>query len=367
MSDDDGVDSILERLAFFLEVSQFEEGYQLAVAELAKDPDAFFAHFFAGVFASNLGKSSSTVLKHLKDARSLEPENAYVHFEIALVFHELGKNDAALESVTKAVELDPTESSFWVQKAWSEYKSNQKQCALLSAEKAVELDASGIEARDAWIWMRFDRGMISSDEAVSGYEDILAEDAENSLIHHRLGYLKLVHVDDFDGARSFFETAAAVDPRGLNISNYQNLVTLEDDGFRFLIMPLAYLKQENENWGKYIFRTLFLFLAGGVFWLSSLGIGLGNWELIWGIPSLAFLAAGWALLMMRYYLSLLRKAGEIAAVSPGSKKVFFLQSYAALMMITGYIVIVIAMFFVPQIVTGGLVLGIALYGGIVKR
>lgn len=87
-----------------------------------------------------------------REALDRSPRNAALHFGAGYAAHLLGRRDAALSSLRKAVEIDPDFASALVLLAQVAYQSGDVDLAIRSLEKGLKLqpDATGTRQLEAW-------------------------------------------------------------------------------------------------------------------------------------------------------------------------------------------------------------------------
>lgn len=87
-----------------------------------------------------------------REALDRSPRNAALHFGAGYAAHLLGRRDAALGSLRKAVEIDPQFTSAFILLAEVAYQGGELDLAVRSLEKALELQPDPNAARQLEAW-----------------------------------------------------------------------------------------------------------------------------------------------------------------------------------------------------------------------
>ncbi len=154
---------------------------QVPVAEVSA------ALFFAAVDRHDAAE------RLLGEAIDRAPENAVLHYNLALVLARAGRDPEALEALETAVRLDRSMSDAWALGAMLHLRSGDEDAALRDwavAERHGPLPAASLQARGA---LRARRGEI--DAAIEDYRAVLrrapgriSARADLALLYHRRGF-----------------------------------------------------------------------------------------------------------------------------------------------------------------------------------
>jgi tetratricopeptide (TPR) repeat protein len=129
----------------------------------------------------------------LREAIGRAPENAVLHYNLALVLARAGRDPEALEALETAVRLDRSQSDAWTLGAMLHLRSGDEDAALRDwavAERHGSLPAASLQARGA---LRARRGEI--DAAIEDYRAVLRRDpgrisarSDLALLYHQRGF-----------------------------------------------------------------------------------------------------------------------------------------------------------------------------------
>ena len=104
------VDALLEKGMKAYQADEFATAVSCYRRAVLLDPDVFNAYFYLASSLSALGKQKEAI-ETMKQARSLNPSSAAVHYNLGLLYKQTGQGKAARKSLTKALAVVATDTA----------------------------------------------------------------------------------------------------------------------------------------------------------------------------------------------------------------------------------------------------------------
>jgi tetratricopeptide (TPR) repeat protein len=103
----------LDRAEILLELDKYDLAEQELRQEIAENPDSDLAHGSLGRCLINQRKLGTETLEIVEYALSLNPENDWLHYLLAVYWHMKGEFDRAQTAIGVSIELDPNVSLYF--------------------------------------------------------------------------------------------------------------------------------------------------------------------------------------------------------------------------------------------------------------
>lgn len=185
---------------------------KLAEAEirqaLSLEPDDALAHAALALCLTAQQKYSPAE-QEARQAVHLAPDNPFAHFVMARVAYDRDRYDEALPAITEAIRLDPWDADYFCLLAGIHLDQNRAAEALRAAEQGLEVDAENVGCLNLRAMALVKLGRTA--EAGRTIESTLAKAPESSITHANQGWT-LLHRGDATHALEHFREALRLDP-----------------------------------------------------------------------------------------------------------------------------------------------------------
>lgn len=187
--------------------------------EFPNQPDAM--HLRA-IVSHDLGRIDLAVDLAAK-AATARPENAVFHANHGQFLREAGKHDEAIQSLSRAVELQPAEPSFRAALAVTLADTKQYERAAEQWHRVIELDPKSAAGYASLAGML--RHLNRPQEAMTAIQEAMKRDSQYAVAHHNLGML-LADRGEYTGAIAAFSRAIELFPQSRHSHTFRAQVNL---------------------------------------------------------------------------------------------------------------------------------------------
>jgi len=204
-----GAEEWTNRGGTLLDAGQTEKA--LKFYQKAIDADGEYSWAYRGK-ALVLRKTPETIdeaLKCLTKAIQLDPKNAWFPLDKGNIHYDRKEYEAAAGCYAKALEIDPKYQVAWRNLGLAQEFLGRYDQAVVSAEKSIELDP---KSADAWLHKGFCLGHLNRlEESMASYRKALELEPENFWVNNNMGWtLSQLHKNE--EALPFYQTAIKTDP-----------------------------------------------------------------------------------------------------------------------------------------------------------
>ena len=194
----------LNRARLLREQGRPSDASDILVGILQENPDSDSVLAELALCEMSIQGKESKALESVRKAISLEPNYAFYHGIEALILLELRQDKSAIVSAEKAIAMDPVLTLGYVALSQCYARLNQWKKVEIFSRKALEIDPDLTGARNLLlIALRNQNKNEEHDHHLSG---LLSEDPEDSFTHSNAGWSALQRGDDKQAEIHFRES-----------------------------------------------------------------------------------------------------------------------------------------------------------------
>jgi len=237
--------SLHTQLQNYISSGQWQRAKDVASSLLSSQPESAWLHNHMGHILHELNelKLSET---HYKKSIALQPDFADSYRGLAHVYLSLGRTGTAEDNIRKALSIDPHDDHAWIIFGHLALYFDDPQNAIQHANHALEINPSNTAAQDIIIRAQGELTgdqKLSSQERIKQFKDLLTQEPENDLYHHRIGEIYLEETKDYKSAETHFRKALSIDPNDdANQAGLIQSLRKRDLFLRFLWLPYLPIK-----------------------------------------------------------------------------------------------------------------------------
>jgi Flp pilus assembly protein TadD len=282
----------------FSSAQQWDRSLATSLEWLARQPESLPAHRVAAQSLINLDRAEEA-RPHVEKVLAGHPNDDFAHRLMAIVHYRTGKFRLAYESIQRAISLDPNDAHHWQQLAHMSRLQGDLETARKSIARARELNPLDADIFNLSILCE---PQSAGTATLRQFEQALALDPENAVIHNNIGTQHLNNLHDYAQAEECFRHALALDPANKTFRKNLFLVVKKRDlAYRALCAPKDWLMRVIFFVGKLRKRNLLLYILVIPVWILTCRFIIGGLVL--------WFALVWPLVKVYEYLTI----GDIRA------------------------------------------------------
>ena len=262
---------------------QWDRALGVARDWLAEEPDCVEAHQPAAQSLVNLDRFPEAH-DHAQRALAGAPHRAFLHRLASIACFHQGYKRPARHHAAEAIRLEPNDAMNWYHLGRMHYQDGQNALGAQHARHARELAPHNADILNLLALCEADGPL----PRIRLYEQALALDPENAVVHNNVGVHHLNHAQsaaDYARAAGFFRRALEIDPTDAQARrNLRTTLREGDPVYRFLRWPRRFFDRITLRIGRAWLQVFYALLVWAVFNYAML-IAYGAW-LVFGQPLL---------------------------------------------------------------------------------
>ncbi|MGB7343684.1 MAG: tetratricopeptide repeat protein [Pirellulaceae bacterium] len=242
----------IERAQLLINQDRFEQAEQCLRQALADDPQEGYAHSLLAICMMRDRDKLLAATQEAEQGIHAEPDSSFSYYAHCLVMQKRGQEDLAIQSIERAIELDPTDAGFHGLRAGLHAIANQWQACLDAAETGLSFAPENQQCASlrSHALERLGRVTDALDEA----ERATRQDPDSPHAHASRGWA-LLNNGDHKQAQLAFREALRLDPSD-EFARQGMVASLNSNNFVFrhfhrLILKLSRL-DPRAQWGLII-------------------------------------------------------------------------------------------------------------------
>jgi tetratricopeptide (TPR) repeat protein/tRNA A-37 threonylcarbamoyl transferase component Bud32 len=207
-----------------LRAKRLAEGVEAFEAALRLEPTHYWSLMSLGYCLCDLGRGPEDFTEAVglfTGCILRRPEHAHAYHCRAVAYSLLGRSEAALADLSRAIALGPNEAPAWYSRGWAYHEWGRRKDALADYSRAIALDPNV-----APVWNN--RGVVYSDlgqpgKAVADFSKAIALDPKFARAWANRGWARN-RLAQTDQALADCSTAIELDPEDVHARNFRGIV-----------------------------------------------------------------------------------------------------------------------------------------------